>query len=436
MLLSEWTRKAGFWTLDFLKGSHVRKHYYDIKRNMDNGSDPNITQIQADYLGSILKYATENVPFYRKFKAFDSLKTFPVVNKNIIRDSFEAFQSSQFLGVSVVDMHTSGSTGTPFLVRHDKNKRDRVYAEMMYFWGKAGYQIGMRYVFFRVSTLMDKRTAWARNVIMWSVQNLDEENFGNIRRKLKSDRKIRMLLGYPGDLNSLANYLLARGDSPEMYHIKTIIGYGESFPKRAHENLKKVFNSNVVSLYSNQENGMLAQEFVENSGFQVNTASYYIEILKMDSDDPAGNGEPGRIVVTDLFNHAMPMIRYDTGDVGIWKQAQECGWNSKLMLSIRGQKADPIYDTKGNKKSPYNISVIMWPFDKLLQYQFIQEDEKKYVLKLNGAEGYYEEASFVDLFKGLLGQDAEIAIEHVHEIPVLSSGKRKEIVCKYVKEET
>jgi phenylacetate-CoA ligase len=57
----------------------------------------------------------------------------------------------------------------------------------------------------------------------------------------------------------------------------------------------------------------------------------------------------------------------------------------------------------------------------------------QYVLKLNGSEGHYDDATFLDLFKDTLGKDAEIGIEHVNEIPVLASGKRKIVVSNYVK---
>ncbi|MFZ0034933.1 MAG: hypothetical protein WAK60_08115, partial [Sedimentisphaerales bacterium] len=298
MLYSEWIRSMAFWLLDFLSGFKVRKHYVDIKNIMENGIDPKVSVLPETYLNSILKYATKNVEFYKRFKAYDSVKSFPVINKNIIRENYEAFQSPKSLENSVMNMHTSGSTGTPFVVRQDKNKRNRVYAEMIYFWGKAGYQVGMRYVFFRIWTAINKLTAWMRNVLMWSILSQDEGNYENISKTLKSDHKIRMLVGYPGTLENLATYLLNCGDTPEMFAINTIIGIGEAFPKSTHKKLKEVFNCNVVSLYSNQENGMLAQECVENKEFHVNTASYHIELLKNDSDNPVSVGEPGRIVVT------------------------------------------------------------------------------------------------------------------------------------------
>ena len=433
MILGEWIRRAGFWTLDFLRGSKVRKHYVDIKNIMENGMDPNVSKIQEKYLNDILKYATENIEFYKKFKGFDSIKSFPVVNKNIIRNNYEVFQSPEFLKAAVVNMHTSGSTGAPFVVKHDKNKRNRVYAEMLYFWGKAGYQIGMKYAFFRISNPFNVLTAWARNVLVFDDRSQNEENLEKFRKTLKSDRKIKMLLGLPSTLEDFGNYLLTCGAPLEKYEIITIICYGEALPKTTHQKLKKVFNTNIVSLYSNQENGMLAQECVGNKEFHVNSASFHIELLGMNSDDPVSIGEPGRIVVTDLFNHAMPLIRYDTGDIGVRKKEAECGWHSQVISSIQGQMIDIIFDTMGNKKSPHTISVLMGPFDKLLQYQFIQEGEKRYVLKLNGAEGNYDDAAFVNLFKDILGKDAEIVIEHVNEVPVLGSGKRKEVVNNYKK---
>ena len=73
----------------------------------------------------------------------------------------------------------------------------------------------------------------------------------------------------------------------------------------------------------------------------------------------------------------------------------------------------------------------MWKYDKLKQYQFIQEGQKEYLLKLNGAEGIYDDEEIQEYLKTVLGNDAEIKIEHVTGIPVLASGKFKKTVCHY-----
>ena len=66
------------------------------------------------------------------------------------------------------------------------------------------------------------------------------------------------------------------------------------------------------------ENGILAQQKTASENeFIINWASYHIEILNIDTNELAPNGTVGRIVVTDFFNYAMPLIRYDTGDLGV-----------------------------------------------------------------------------------------------------------------------
>lgn len=431
-MFNEWIRRSGFWILDFAKGSPVRKHLLDIRFIMENIDSPETRERQNSYLSSMLAYATEYVPFYRALHG-QPLDSFPIVDKTVIKENYDDFQSSEFRNKRVYELHTSGSTGTPFVVRQDVNKRKRVYAEMMYFWGKAGFKIGQKYVFFRIWTDLNRKgrlAAWARNIVMHDILLLDHDNLESVRQKLKTDNKVRMLLSYASTFENLATFLQNQGDIPEMFSVETIISSSEVLQESTRRRLKSVFGCNVVSLYSNQENGTLAQECVENTEFHLNTASYHFEFLKLDCDEPADVNEPARIVVTDLFNHAMPLIRYDTGDIALLTDKCECGWRTKAIKHVLGRAMDCIYDTQGRVISPVSITNYMWPFDKLLQFQFIQENEHDYTLKLNGAKGVYSDSAFIDMFKRLLGQDAQITIEHVSEIPVLSSGKRKHVVSK------
>ena len=432
-MFSEWARRTGFWMLDFLRGSNVRRHLRDIEFIMENIDSATVRGKQHDYLSNIISYTKDQVPFYKGI-AGTALDSFPTVDKNIIKQHYDSFQSLEFRDQKMIDLHTSGSTGTPFVVRQDPNKRNRVYAEMMYFWGKAGYQIGMKYVFFRVWTDINRKgkiSAWARNLVMHDILSLDQDSLETVRQMLKTDDKIEMLLSYASTFDNLAHHLYDLGDTPEMFSIKTILSSSEVLQEATREKLKSVFGCNVVSLYSNQENGTLAQECIDNTEFHLNTASYYFEFLKLDKDAPAALDEPARIVVTDLFNRAMPLIRYDTGDIATLTDQCLCGWKTKAVKHIHGRAMDCIYDTQGRMISPVTITNYMWPFDKLLQFQFIQEGRRHYSLRLNGATEFYTDEEFINLFKGLLGREAIITIEHVNEIPVLSSGKSKHVVCHY-----
>ena len=53
------------------------------------------------------------------------MSDFPVINKSIIKEHFEQFKSDAYTGKRQFAVVTSGSTGTPFTIYHNKNKRLR-----------------------------------------------------------------------------------------------------------------------------------------------------------------------------------------------------------------------------------------------------------------------------------------------------------------------
>lgn len=258
---------------------------------------------------------------------------------------------------------------------------------------------------------------------------MDDASLERIRCLLKQDKSINSALAYASTYEHLVNYLTACGDNPDMFNISLFVTGSEVLDMQYKKRIKETIGCDIVDRYSNQENGIIAQTPDMSDEFIVNTASYYVELLKLDSDQDADDGELGRIIVTDLYNFAMPIIRYDTGDLAIKCEASNDG--IKRFKTVQGRRVDTIYDTKGNRLTPISICNYMWGYTKLKQYQFIQEGAKKYTLKVNGGEGIYTRAEFERTLKDILGHDAEIDIQFVDTIPVLASGKFKKTICNY-----
>lgn len=425
-MINESIRRNAYWTLDYLKGSPVRKHLKDIEYKMEQNEIYNNHQ-----LNYILDYATKNVSYYMSYQNYKSLDEFPVINKNIIKENYKDFMSKKINDMKVVKMQTSGSTGTPFTILQDVDKRNRCLAEMMYFWGLAGYKIGMRYIYYRSWNKQNRKSkfsAFARNIKMRDILRFDDDSLKKTKMELINDKSIKMLLGYASTLEILGHYLYDSKCKPELFEVKCIIAISESLSEPAKEKLKHVFGCPVISHYSNSENGVLAQFDDNCNGFIINNASFHIELLDFHSDEPVPIGKPGRIVITDLYNKAMPMIRYDTGDIGI----QKVDKNGRVLFeSIEGRKIDFIFDTNGKMISPHEISVLFWQFPEIKQYQFIQKDKKEYLIKINKGNSSENVDIIVNHFKGILGKDANIYIEFVNDIPTLASGKRKYIINEY-----
>ncbi len=427
-MLGTTLRNWGFWASDFAQGSPIGKHCRDIEAQLTSGAP------SPDRLEAMLRYAAQHVPFYASQQNFGSLQDFPVINKAVIKTDFEAFQSVVFQGQKLHIMRTSGSTGTPFAVRQDWDKRRRVLAEMIYFGQKAGYEVGDRFVFTRVWNKHNRKpwhVALRENVVMFDISSLDEARLESLRTLLLTDTDIRCMMGYPSTLGSLMKYMEHRGGAHDAFHLRTIISIAERLPRQDRESLRRQFGCTVVSRYSNQENGVLAQQCPDSGEFHLNTASYVFEFLKLDEDFPAEPGDRARMVVTDLYNRAMPMIRYDTGDVVVRQPAAHCGWATEALAEIEGRRLDFIYDTMDRAISPALLTGLFWPFTRLKQFQFRQEAKGQYQLVLNGAKGQYQDEEFLTLVKGFLGTDATISIVHVDQIPQLASGKFMAVTSRY-----
>lgn len=434
MRLGEILRRFGFYCLDYLQGRPVMKKYKEIEYYFNHKEEVPLFQQNKFY--DLAIYAKTHSDFYKNLLLPDdfSLQDFPIIDKNIIKENKKLFLTEMALKKNSVEMHTSGSTGTPMVVIQDKDKRDRVYAEMMYLWGIPGYSIGMRYMFLRKWNRINRKntfTAHARNLVMTDVTLLDNNTFEGIRQHLLRDNSIKMIIGYASILDALAQYLFEKNDDPMCFGVKTILSGSEVLSEKTRNMLRKVFGEkcNVVSLYSNQENGMLAIECNEHKEFHLNTASYIFEILKLDSDDPVDEGELGRVVITDLFNYAMPIIRYDTGDLAIRKEKADCSLDTEVVASIEGRKVDVVYNTLGTPISPHTITNALWKFDQLKQFQLIQLTRDSYQFIVNDPADTYCNDELVATCKEILGEDAKIGVKKVDKIPVLASGKFKYIIC-------
>jgi phenylacetate-CoA ligase len=427
--LTEYLRKEAFWLSDALKGGSVKKHFSEIKRSMGLQDKTAASAIAEGKLESIIAHATSTVSYYKDF-AGQNLTNLPVTNKNLIRLNEEVFLSASYSESTRIASVTSGSTGTPFKVYHDHEKKMRNSADTIYFAGLAGFTIGERLYYLKIWSENNKKSPvqqWMQNIIPIDVIQLDDNKIAHLFEVLKNESSTVGMLGYSSALELVARFAERNNISIVNSNVKNIISMSESLNEYTKETLSRVFGVQAVSRYSNIENGIIAQQ--ETNGkmrFLINTASYHVEILDLNSDVAVKDGELGRIVVTDLYNKAMPMLRYDTGDIGALDPT-----DNRYLLKIEGRKLDQIFGTNGELVSSYIVYKNMWQYTEIVQYQFVQDGPSSYLFKINAEGPFTREEKLVNEFKQYLGNDADFRIEYVSEIPLLSSGKRKKIMNTY-----
>jgi len=403
---------------------------YSLEKDEDLGEDIRTYSVPA--LCDILSYTLSHSAWYKKQLGNHGalkLPDFPVMNKTLLNEHYDEIFVSDYRNVKTHSMHTSGSTGIPFTVVQNLEKRDRHIADLKYFGELAGYKDHDPLCYLRAKPTATQEEQREQNIWQLDICNLSRENLVKYYHTMV-DKHCTALMAYPSTLDTAVTMWsqLFTNES----NIKTIISTSETLTTEVREKLKTFFGDDVriTARYSNTEQGVLGQEFEEDK-YVINWASYFIEILKMDSDEPAAEGELGRIVVTDLYNLAFPLIRYDTGDVAKMVYPEK---GLPYLENLYGRRMDLIYDTDGGVVSPFLLCRTMRLTTGIEQWQFIQRGTKEYGIRVAVTNGKNPDLTKeIEMFKDTLGKDADITVEYVNEIPVLNSLKRKLIVSELEK---
>jgi phenylacetate-CoA ligase len=207
-----------------------------------------------------------------------------------------------------------------------------------------------------------------------------------------------------------------------------VIITAEALREEARGAIETTFGCPTYSRYTTEELGVLAQECPSAKQHHLNRASYVFELLDRDKDVPVAPGDPGRVVVTDLWSHAMPLIRYDLGDIAVMAERCACGWQGPVLTRIEGRVVETIYDAAGNPVSPFAINGAMIGVDDIIQFQFVQQKPRRYTMRLCVLPSFAGEETVRGRLAPILGPEAQLGVEYVKEIPPLKSGKRPYVI--------
>ena len=286
-------------------------------------------QRQRQMLAQIVQLAGDKIPYYRDlFKrlgfnpsrlARDSayLSDLPYLTKDTIREQGRQLLNPDFPEESLHRRMTSGSTGPSLPVYYSQDALDFSAAVNLFALELAGKkrhfsEVHLASRFPQTFPLKDclkeriKCAALNRTVIF--TDSLDQEDLQLICQKLRRIRPY-LLQGHPSTMHALALHLEGRGiSSPQALDV--FESTGEVLTNNKRHTIEAVFNCRVVNRYGNAEFGVVAYE-------KLNDPQHRLKIIDQvaypeTATTPDGSQE---LVLTGLFNPAMPLIRYRTGDL-------------------------------------------------------------------------------------------------------------------------
>lgn len=430
-------RKIIFGFYNFISGGAIEKNTKQIEQINLRSNFEQIHFFQQNELKKLLESVCAFVPFYQNFKGAD-FTDLPVVNKNLINAQYASFISQKYQVKKLKKVSTSGSTGVPFVIYHNPEKVRRQIADTLFFNQLCGYEFGQKLIYLRIWNQINQLSFLQRiikNVLPVNSAHLSLEYTQNLIDDMTRSGQIHSVLSYASSLEMLERNLKALNITKVSAKMSCIITMAEALPMNTRSTMEQVFGCPVFSRYSNSENGFIAHQ-IPGMGLEylINNASFLVEFLAIDSDEPVADDQPGRIVVTDLFNEAFPLIRYDTGDIGVRKSIQVDGKSYVVIDRIEGRKLDFITNVAGQLVSPHVVDYSLRTIHGVDQFQLIQTQSTTYTLKLNvknKAEHPQIQMEAIERLKSFLGDKAVFKIEFVREIPMLASGKRSIVVNQW-----
>jgi phenylacetate-CoA ligase len=399
-------------------------------------------------LKQVLRHAYETVPFYRRtwqeagvhpvdVRALEDLRHFPVVTKADVRKYEAELLSSAYANAKLVVKRTSGSTGVPLTIRLDEPGKQWKFACTMRSDEWSGWRLGQR-----VAKVWGnpeyQRSGWrgrVRNRLLDRAVHLDTVRLtdGRIDEFVRAIRRHRpgLIFGHAHSLYLVADRLKKAGVTD--VRPNGIISTAMPLHAWQRKVIEEVFGVPATDRYGCEEVSLIACECERHRGLHVNADSVYVEI-ESDREAATRSGASGHLIVTDLANFAMPLIRYRIGDMAtLSDRVCPCGRGLPLIEKVEGRDADYVVTPAGDLVSGISLTE---NFALLIagaaQVQIVQEEVTHLRIRLVPDEHFSAESrrQIAGLVADTFGPAMRYDVELVDAIPQEPSGKYRFCVSK------
>lgn len=412
-------------------------------------STAEVLDLQQKKLLQLLLFARGTVPHYRDcLNSIDlregrpvsrqDISRIPTLTKEIIRNSLGALVSEDITGNRLFDNSTSGSTGEPIRFYTDLySKAHRAAAELRSdSW--TGWNLGEPYVRLWGAPMDLKQSELLRMKLRSKLargQSLSSFELSppKMDEYIEVINKIRptLFVAYPGPIEQFAIHCKDREVS--FPSIKGVVSSAETLWPHQREIIEDAFGIKVFDRYGSREVGQIASECQTHNGLHISADRIFLEILDEDGQ-PCPSGTAGRIVVTDLDNFGMPLIRYEIGDRGIISETTECscGRGLPLLQRVEGRTMDMIATPDGRKLGGTFWTLLLRTRPGFRKIQVVQDELSGVTINYVPDDNFQNDVLdyFGDKIKQHCGSEFIVRFCEQESIELTVSGKQRIVVSK------
>ncbi len=429
-----------------LRRRHTLAYLDDYRR--DQWLNPEqIAALQWKRLQRLLEHCYREVPYYRKrwrelditpqdIRNLDDYAKLPVLTKADIRAHFDELKAES-LRDRLLYKATGGSTGEPMRFGYTRESNDRRAAVMWRGYEWAGSRMGRRTLFLWGGAVGDPTRAhqfkdrmynavFARRVLnSFKMTEANMSEYADAIDRYRPD----IIVAYVGPLVKLAQWLIANGRN--IWQPQSIIGGAEAMHEFQRDLIQNAFRAPAFNTYGCREFMLIAAECEHHHGLHVNADHLVVEVRT--PHGAAREGESGDVVITDLFNHGMPFVRYANGDVASPSAGRcACGRGLPLLRRVDGRVLDAIRTPAGHVLPGEFFPHMLKDVAGLQRFQLVQCRLDRLDLSIVRGAGF-DDASMDYIRREVnkvLGDSVQLDCHFVDDIPLTRNGKLRVTVSE------
>ena len=411
-----------------------------------------IERYSLERLRAILDHAFRTVPFYRerwsaaefmpsRCTSVHDLRRLPLLLKDDLRRRRAELISTAVAPTALHVDYTGGTTGTQTTFHRDHACRVARVGRQRGVLERCGYRPGEKRAVIwgahgdllpsGARGLKQRLREFASSDAALNCTVVRPADLLGYHRKLQTFRPA-VLYGYPNAIEEFARFIRAENLPP--IRIARVFCTAEALCERQRLLFQEVFGGEVFNLYCSREHGCVGFECEAHEGLHIDAGSVFLEVLR--NGRQAAPGESGNVVITDLLNHGMPLIRYVTGDVATVSKAPcPCGCALPTIARLEGRVSDLIYSPDGTVIAGLMLDDLFIDVPAITHAQFVQNDIYSLDVRLVPRSDAHItpdlRARLLTEVRSLVGHALDVRLQFVDEIPRHpQSGKYQNVVSR------
>lgn len=384
-------------------------------------------------LEKFYSYTSKHTPYYKNTVSLSApLSNNPILKKDILRKNIQDFYSDEITQKNCRTLFTSGSSGSPMEIKvavKDLQFRYRIVLKTMIDFGYKYDDVVGRITGHDIADENNiYRQDFINNQFFLSAFHISDETIDKYYDVIV-ENNIQALDGYPSAIYTLAK--LFEQNNLKIDTIKIVYTTAEKLHRYQKEKIEKVFNCKVFDYYGSSEQSVYIYT-CKNGHLHLSNKTGVLEVLD-DNYLPVENGQVGKMIITSLTSHFMPLIRYDIGDQCIVSKNQNCSCGNKGVIidEIIGRDEDIFKTIDGVYITRF--SVLKYLPSQIIESQLILSNNKISASLLYISKDVIDDILFKDYEKALIskiGTKYKIEKIKVSKIEKSSKGKTRAVIIE------